>query len=45
LKKRRFALSEILDEDGRLTTSNEEIAEMCGASLETVEKARQIVMR
>jgi RNA polymerase sigma-54 factor len=34
-----------LNEDGRLTTSNEEIAEMCGCSLEMVEKARQIVMR
>jgi len=34
-----------LDEDGRLTTSNEEIAEMCRCSLETVEKARNIVMR
>jgi RNA polymerase sigma-54 factor len=34
-----------LDEDGRLSTSNEEIAEMCGCSTETVEKARQIVMR
>ncbi|MEO8071644.1 MAG: RNA polymerase factor sigma-54 [Acidobacteriota bacterium] len=34
-----------LNEDGRLTTSNEEIAEMCRCSLEAVEKARQIVMR
>ena len=34
-----------LNEDGRLTTSNEEIAEMCGCSIQTVEKARQIVMR
>ena len=34
-----------LDEDGRLTTSNEEIAEMCGCSFEAVERARQIVMR
>ena len=34
-----------LNEDGRLTTSNEEIAGMCGCSLEAVEKARQIVMR
>ncbi|MDQ3179577.1 MAG: RNA polymerase factor sigma-54 [Acidobacteriota bacterium] len=34
-----------LNEDGRLTTSNEEIAEMCRCSLETVEKARNIVMR
>ena len=34
-----------LNEDGRLTTSNEEIAEMCGCSTQAVEKARQIVMR
>ncbi len=34
-----------LNEDGRLTTSNEEIAEMCGCSIQVVEKARQIVMR
>lgn len=34
-----------LDEDGRLTTANEEIAEMCGCDEETVEKARQVVMR
>jgi RNA polymerase sigma-54 factor len=34
-----------LNEDGRCTASNEEIAEMCGCSLEMVEKARQIVMR
>ncbi len=34
-----------LDSDGRLIAINEEIAEMCGCSLETVEKARQIVMQ
>ncbi len=34
-----------LDQDGRLTTSNEEIAEMCDCSLEAVESARQVVMR
>jgi len=33
-----------LNEDGRLTASNEEIAEMCGCSIETVERARQLVM-
>lgn len=33
-----------LNEDGRLTTSNEEIAEMCGCSDEYVEKARRVVM-
>lgn len=34
-----------LDDDGRLTTDNVEIAEMCGYSAEFVEKARQIVMQ
>lgn len=34
-----------LNEDGRLTTSNEEIAEMCDCSLDAVEKARNVVMR
>lgn len=34
-----------LDEDGRLSASIEEIAEMCNASLETVERARQAVMK
>ena len=34
-----------LDEDGRLTTSNEEIAEMCGHTVEFVEKARQVVLQ
>ncbi len=34
-----------LDEDGRLTTSNEEIAEMCDCSDEMVEKARRVVMQ
>ncbi len=34
-----------LDEDGRLTTSNEEIAEMCGHSVEFVERARQVVLQ
>ena len=33
-----------LDEDGRLTASNKEIAEMCGCSVDLVEKARQTVM-
>lgn len=33
-----------LDGDGRLLASNEEVAEMCGCSVETVEKARQIVL-
>jgi RNA polymerase sigma-54 factor len=34
-----------LDEDGRLATSLDDIAQMCGCSLEIVEKARQTVMR
>ncbi len=34
-----------LDDDGRLTTSNEEIAEMCNHSVEFVEKARHVVMQ
>lgn len=34
-----------LDENGRLNATNEEISDMCGCSAETVEKARQIVMR
>jgi len=34
-----------IDELGRLNASNEEIALMCGCDLETVEEARQAVMR
>ncbi len=34
-----------LDDDGRLTTENDEITEMCGHSEEIVEDARQVVMR
>lgn len=34
-----------LDEDGRLLATNEEIAEMCGVSIEKVEEARQVVLR
>jgi len=34
-----------LDDDGRLTTSLEDIAEMSSCSIETAEKARQIVMK
>ena len=34
-----------LDERGRLNATNEEIAGLCGCSLETVEESRQIVMR
>jgi RNA polymerase sigma-54 factor len=34
-----------LDQDGRLDASDEEIAQMCGCSVETVEEARQIVLK
>jgi len=34
-----------LDDDGRLTAELDEIAQMCRASIETVERARQIVMQ
>ncbi len=34
-----------LNEDGRLTTTNEEIAEMCEYPVEFVEKARQVVLQ
>ena len=34
-----------LNEDGRLTTSNEDIAQMCACSTEFVEKARQVVLQ
>lgn len=34
-----------LDEDGRLNATDEEIAEMCGCSLEIVQKAREIVLK
>ena len=33
-----------LDEDGRLTASLDDVAEMCSCSLESVEKARKVVM-
>lgn len=34
-----------IDENGRLNATNEEIAQMCGCPAETVEKARQILLR
>ena len=34
-----------LNEDGRLTATDEEISEMCGCSFELVDKARKIVMQ
>lgn len=33
-----------LNEDGRLKATNEEIGRMCGVTVETVEKARQLVL-
>jgi RNA polymerase sigma-54 factor len=33
-----------LDSDGRLNATNEEIGEMCGCTVEQVEKARRVVM-
>ncbi len=34
-----------LDEDGRLSAGIEEVAEMCSCSVETAERARQVVMK
>ena len=34
-----------LDSDGRLNATDEELSEMCECSLETVEKARQVVLK
>lgn len=34
-----------LDENGRLNATNDEIAEMCGSSVDLIEKARQIVLK
>ena len=34
-----------LDSDGRLNATDEEIAEMCGCSLEIVDNARQVVLK
>jgi len=40
-----YAIIGNLDSDGRLNATDEEIAEMCGCSIETVEQARQIVLK
>ncbi len=40
-----YAIIGNLDSDGRLNATDEEIAEMCGCSQETVEKARQVVFK
>lgn len=40
-----YAIVGNLDSDGRLNATDEEVAEMCGCSIETVEKARQVVLK
>lgn len=40
-----FAIIGNIDADGRLTAGVEEVAAMCGCSVETVEQARQVVLR
>jgi RNA polymerase sigma-54 factor len=40
-----YAIIGNLDSDGRLNATDEEVAEMCGCSLETVDKARQVVLK
>ncbi len=40
-----YAIIGNIDSDGRLNATDEEIAEMCDCSIETVEKARQIVLK
>lgn len=45
LEESAFMIIGNLDEDGRLTTELEEIAEMAKCSIETVDKARQQVMQ
>jgi RNA polymerase sigma-54 factor len=45
LEEAAYCIVGNLDEDGRLLATNEEIAGMCGCSPETVEEARQIVLR
>jgi RNA polymerase sigma-54 factor len=40
-----YAIIGNLDSDGRLNATDEEIAELCGSSIETVEQAREIVLK
>lgn len=40
-----YAIIGNLDSDGRLNATDEELAEMCDCSIETVEQARQIVLK
>jgi len=40
-----YAIIGNLDSDGRLNATDEEIAELCGSSIETVELAREIVLK
>ena len=45
LENAAFCIIGNLDANGRLNATNEEIAEMCGCTIEKVEKARQIVLQ
>ncbi len=40
-----YAIVGNLDSDGRLNATDEEIAELCDCSIETVDKARQVVLK
>lgn len=40
-----YAIVGNLDSDGRLNATDEELAELCGCSVETVEAARQVVLK
>jgi RNA polymerase sigma-54 factor len=40
-----YAIIGNLDSDGRLNATDEELAEMCDCPIETIEKARQIVLK
>ena len=40
-----YAIIGNLDSDGRLNATDEELAELCGSSIETVENARQVVLK
>jgi len=40
-----YAIVGNLDADGRLNATDEEIAELCGCEIETVEKAREVVLK
>ena len=40
-----YAIIGNLDSDGRLNATDEELAELCDCSLETIEKAREVVLK